>query len=132
MCCDNDVIPHTLENCLVHCNLTAIFHLLYLGHVVFVKMVDVLTRRRCLVNVIYIMKVAAAKVRNLNCAFDAQYSSNRSQIEGIVLAQMIPDLQIVILTSSQWSYTMFKLHCTKSPFRYSLQVLNVQNHLSQL
>lgn len=27
MCCDNDVIPHTLENCLVHCNLTANFPL---------------------------------------------------------------------------------------------------------
>lgn len=27
MCCDNGVIPQTLENCLAHCNLTANFQL---------------------------------------------------------------------------------------------------------
>ena len=27
MCCDNNVKPHTIENCLMHCNLTASFPL---------------------------------------------------------------------------------------------------------
>lgn len=69
MCCDDNVKPQTLKNCLEHCNFTANFQLtLSMPCVEFVKMVEVLVRRRCYVNVIYIMKVVAVKVRNVNSA----------------------------------------------------------------
>lgn len=72
MCCDVAVLPHTLENCLVHCNLTANFPLTMSRPCRICENGGRLNSSSlsCQCD-IYIMKVAAAKVRNLNCAFDA-------------------------------------------------------------